>query len=120
MAMKQDDRQYKSMQKVHLDVRSMLCHVCLKHTPECAYLKFLRYGVRLRTEMVFCHQVHLDKTVTLLDSPGIVFSTGKGDAAAALRNCLKVRNPSALVVLSTPQHIIRRAPACHRHNAYGV
>lgn len=60
---------YKPVQKVRLDVRSMLCHV---------------------SEMAFCHQVHLDKTVTLLDSPGIVFSTGKGDAAAALRNCLKV------------------------------
>ena len=29
--------------------------------------------------------------MTLLDSPGIVFSSGGGDAAAALRNCLKVR-----------------------------
>lgn len=61
--------------------------------------------------MVFCHQVHLDKTVTLLDSPGIVFSTGKGDAAAALRNCLKVRDPSAAVhvVFSIFQHIQTRA-----------
>ncbi|BDA47679.1 Guanine nucleotide-binding protein-like 3 homolog [Coccomyxa sp. Obi] len=35
-------------------------------------------------------QIHLDKTVTLLDSPGIVFSHAGGDAVAALRNCLKV------------------------------
>ena len=37
--------------------------------------------------------VHLDKTVTLLDSPGIVFAgagAAGGEAAAALRNCIKV------------------------------
>lgn len=38
-------------------------------------------------------EVHLDKQVTLLDSPGVVFSTAgaDGEAAAALRNCVKVR-----------------------------
>ena len=37
--------------------------------------------------------IHLDKTVTLLDSPGIVFAgagAAGGEAAAALRNCIKV------------------------------
>ena len=37
-------------------------------------------------------EVHLDKQITLLDSPGVVFAEpGKdGLAAAALRNCVKV------------------------------
>lgn len=34
-------------------------------------------------------EVHLDKHVKLLDSPGIVFSAGSSPAAA-LRNCVKV------------------------------
>lgn len=38
-------------------------------------------------------EVHLDKQVTLLDSPGVVFAAAgaDGEAAAALRNCVKVR-----------------------------
>ena len=36
-------------------------------------------------------EVHLDKKVTLLDSPGIVFSAA-GNAHAALLNCTKVRS----------------------------
>ena len=35
-------------------------------------------------------EVHLDKHVKLLDSPGIVFSAG-ASPAAALRNCVKAR-----------------------------
>ena len=37
-------------------------------------------------------QIHLDKHVTLLDSPGVVFASGAAHdgAAAALRNCVKV------------------------------
>lgn len=37
-------------------------------------------------------EVHLDKHVTLIDSPGIVFASAatEGAAAAALRNCVKV------------------------------
>jgi hypothetical protein len=63
-----------------------------------------KYGLRIRADRMSClswkevllsHglsvQVHLDKTVTLLDSPGIVFSAAGGSAAAALRNCAKVR-----------------------------
>lgn len=37
-------------------------------------------------------QVHLDKHIKLLDSPGIVFSAGASAAAAALRNCVKVQH----------------------------
>jgi ribosome biogenesis GTPase A len=42
-------------------------------------------------------EIHLDKHVTLIDSPGIVFATPKagGAAAAALRNCVKVRVPES-------------------------
>lgn len=38
-------------------------------------------------------EVHLDKKITLLDSPGIVFSAA-GNAHAALLNCTKVRGLS--------------------------
>ena len=36
-------------------------------------------------------EVHLDKNVKLLDSPGIVFTAGDSDSASVLRNCVKVR-----------------------------
>lgn len=36
-------------------------------------------------------EIHLDKHIRLLDSPGIVFASGEGAAAAALRNAVKVR-----------------------------
>lgn len=35
-------------------------------------------------------EIHLDKHIRLLDSPGIVFTSGEGAAAAALRNAIKV------------------------------
>ena len=41
-------------------------------------------------------QVHLDKHIKLLDSPGIVFSAGASAAAAALRNCVKVQHQLCL------------------------
>ncbi len=47
-------------------------------------------------EVYVREQIHLDKTVTLLDSPGIVFSHAGGDAVAALRNCLKVCAPQPI------------------------
>lgn len=40
-------------------------------------------------------QVHLDKHLKLLDSPGIVFNSGASAAASALRNCVKVPPYSA-------------------------
>jgi nuclear GTP-binding protein len=36
-------------------------------------------------------EVHLDKHIKLLDSPGIVMATGNSDTAVILRNCVKVR-----------------------------
>ena len=35
-------------------------------------------------------EVHLDKNIKLLDSPGIVFASAESDAAAVLRNCVKI------------------------------
>lgn len=35
-------------------------------------------------------EVHLDKQIRLLDSPGVVFASSESEAAAALRNCVKV------------------------------
>ncbi|XP_071960876.1 guanine nucleotide-binding protein-like 3 homolog [Antedon mediterranea] len=35
-------------------------------------------------------EVHLDKHVRLLDSPGVVLASGNDDAAMALRNCVKI------------------------------
>jgi ribosome biogenesis GTPase A len=46
-------------------------------------------------------EIHLDKHIRLLDSPGIVFTSGEGAAAAALRNAIKVRyNTAAAAQLS--------------------
>jgi nuclear GTP-binding protein len=41
-------------------------------------------------------EIHLDKHIRLLDSPGIVFTSGEGAAAAALRNAIKVRHSAVL------------------------
>lgn len=51
--------------------------------------------------------IHLDKQITLLDSPGVVFADPGSDgvAAAALRNCIKVRR-------AAPFHRPRRAYLC--------
>ena len=35
-------------------------------------------------------EVHLDKHVKLVDSPGIVMDGGNSDSAVILRNCVKV------------------------------
>lgn len=37
-------------------------------------------------------EVHLDKHVKLLDSPGIVMDSGNSDSAVILRNCVKVHH----------------------------
>lgn len=40
-------------------------------------------------------EIHLDKNVKLLDSPGIVFASSKGDeASATLRNVIKIEQLS--------------------------
>lgn len=56
-------------------------------------------------------EINLDKQVTLLDSPGVVFSdVGEdGQAAAALRNCIKIENlddpalPISEILIRCPQ-----------------
>eukprot|EP00884_Botryococcus_braunii_P021561 jgi/Botrbrau1/8089/Bobra.0230s0014.1 len=65
-------------------------------------------------------EVHLDKHITLIDSPGIVFANPKdGDsAAAALRNCVKVEK------LEDPQgpvaEIVRRCEAAVLMKIYKI
>ncbi|KAK9814574.1 hypothetical protein WJX72_008095 [[Myrmecia] bisecta] len=56
-------------------------------------------------------EVHLDKNVKLLDSPGIVFSQLDKDSAAsqALRNCVKVERLEDPVLPVT--EIVKRCPA---------
>ena len=54
-------------------------------------------------------EVHLDKNIKLLDSPGIVFAAAENDAAAVLRNCVKIEK------LVDPGE-----RACHFVTWYGV
>lgn len=65
-------------------------------------------------------EVHLDKQVTLLDSPGVVFANAGADgaAAAALRNCVKVEQleDPALPVAE----IVKRCPAKQLMELYKV
>jgi nuclear GTP-binding protein len=65
-------------------------------------------------------EVHLDKQLTLLDSPGVVFADAGADgaAAAALRNCVKVEQleDPALPVAE----IVRRCPAKQLMQLYKV
>jgi hypothetical protein len=44
-------------------------------------------------------EIHLDKQIKLLDSPGIVFTSEEGAAAAALRNAIKVVSLLLLLLL---------------------
>ncbi|GAB4820326.1 hypothetical protein N2152v2_007372 [Parachlorella kessleri] len=65
-------------------------------------------------------EVHLDKQVTLLDSPGVVFTTAgaDGEAAAALRNCVKVEQlPDPVLPVG---EIVRRCPARQLMQLYKV
>ncbi len=53
--------------------------------------------------------MHLDKNIKLLDSPGIVFAAAENDAAAVLRNCVKIEklaDPVAPIA-----EILKRVPA---------
>jgi len=55
-------------------------------------------------------EVHLDKNIKLLDSPGIVMATGNSDAEIILRNCVKIETVEDPV---TPvASILRR---CSKH-----
>ncbi|KAL4420634.1 hypothetical protein ABPG75_010290 [Micractinium tetrahymenae] len=65
-------------------------------------------------------EVHLDKQVTLLDSPGVVFAdvSAEGAAAAALRNAVKaeqLEDPALPVA-----EIVRRCPAKQLMTLYKV
>lgn len=65
-------------------------------------------------------EVHLDKNVTLLDSPGVVFADASADgaAAAALRNAVKVEQLDD--PLTPVAEIIRRCPAKQLMTLYKV
>lgn len=60
-------------------------------------------------------EVHLDKHIKLLDSPGIVMATGTSDTSVILRNCVKVCCCSVIgmsgcygnFIFSTVLHVIR-------------
>lgn len=65
-------------------------------------------------------EIHLDKQVRLLDSPGVVFADAstEGEAAAALRNAVKVEklaDPAAPV-----REIVRRCPAKQLMQIYKI
>ncbi|XP_043846688.1 guanine nucleotide-binding protein-like 3-like protein [Dromiciops gliroides] len=63
-------------------------------------------------------EVHLDKHVTLLDSPGIVMSDSASDTALILRNCLKVERLADPV---TPvEAILRRCSPQQLAQRYGI
>ncbi|WIA32487.1 hypothetical protein OEZ86_003306 [Tetradesmus obliquus] len=54
-------------------------------------------------------EIHLDKHIRLLDSPGIVFTSGEGAAAAALRNAIKVERLAD--PLTPVGEIMKRVPS---------
>ncbi|PNW75595.1 hypothetical protein CHLRE_12g533050v5 [Chlamydomonas reinhardtii] len=54
-------------------------------------------------------EVVLDKHIKLLDSPGVVFADAESDAAAALRNAIKVERLSDPI--SPVSEILKRVPA---------
>ncbi|XP_044523422.1 guanine nucleotide-binding protein-like 3-like protein [Gracilinanus agilis] len=63
-------------------------------------------------------EVHLDKYVTLLDSPGIVLSPSTSDTALILRNCLKIEQLADPV---TPvEAILRRCNHEQLSQHYGL
>ncbi|XP_074048681.1 guanine nucleotide-binding protein-like 3-like protein [Macrotis lagotis] len=63
-------------------------------------------------------EVHLDKHVTLLDSPGLVLSAPASDTALILRNCLKVEQLADPV--APVEAILRRCPHGQLSRHYGI
>lgn len=65
-------------------------------------------------------EVHLDRQVTLLDSPGVVFAEAGGDgaAAAALRNAVKIDKLEDPIL--PVAEIVRRCPAKQLMSIYNV
>jgi len=63
-------------------------------------------------------EIHLDKNVKLIDCPGIVFTSGSGDAASVLRNCVKIEKLDDPV---TPvQEILKRVPVKNLMKIYNL
>ncbi|KAF6261306.1 hypothetical protein COO60DRAFT_1699870 [Scenedesmus sp. NREL 46B-D3] len=63
-------------------------------------------------------EIHLDKHIRLLDSPGIVFTSGEGAAAAALRNAIKVERLED--PLTPVGEILKRVPSKQLMAVYKV
>ena len=63
-------------------------------------------------------EVHLDRHVKLIDSPGVVFTSGEGSTANALRNAVKVER---LEDPEVPVHeIVRKCPAKQLMRVYRI
>jgi len=63
-------------------------------------------------------EVYLDKNITLIDCPGIIFATDMSESDAALRNCI---NPEQLSDFNLPiQAILHRCPSSHLAQIYGI
>ena len=71
---------------LHFKDRSVKPALCLRFSLSSVYESLIsgRYSRSMQ-------EVHLDKHVKLLDSPGIVMDSGYSDAAVILRNCVKVK-----------------------------
>jgi len=63
-------------------------------------------------------EIHLDKTVKLLDTPGIVFHGDENSVASVLRNCVKVEKLSDPV--SPVEEVLRRCPAKQLMQLYKI
>ena len=63
-------------------------------------------------------EVHLDKNIKLLDSPGIVFADADSDSSAVLRNCVKIEklvDPIAPIA-----EILKRVPSKQLMQLYKI
>eukprot|EP00193_Tetraselmis_chui_P022666 CAMPEP_0177795350 /NCGR_PEP_ID=MMETSP0491_2-20121128/26184_1 /TAXON_ID=63592 /ORGANISM="Tetraselmis chuii, Strain PLY429" /LENGTH=519 /DNA_ID=CAMNT_0019318171 /DNA_START=151 /DNA_END=1707 /DNA_ORIENTATION=- len=63
-------------------------------------------------------EIHLDKTVKLLDTPGIVFHGDESSVASVLRNCVKVEKLADPV--SPVEEVLRRCPAKQLMQLYKI
>lgn len=63
-------------------------------------------------------EVHLDKNIKLLDSPGIVFASADSDSAAVLRNCVKIEKLADPI--SPIAEILKRVPTKQLMQLYKV
>lgn len=63
-------------------------------------------------------EVHLDKNIKLLDSPGIVFAAADSDSSAVLRNCVKIEKLADPV--SPIAEILKRVPSKQLMQLYKI